>query len=515
MKKDKQKQKNVEKNIKNKGFAWFLGCSALSVTLLFVCQFFWGNAITGNEKFFENTKINGIDVGNMTVAEAENVVLTKMLEDKKDIEIKLTYKDKDWVLNGNEFEVYNKIQPAISQMSKYGRDGNFIQKYQKSKEIKENGKDFQVSYSNILANLNEKIDEVIADVEQESKPASLIFQPNKEDVFDVCEGQNAVYVDRDKLLNEIDSKLLTSKQIEVEIPTIEIEEVVDIEAIKNSVGKRSEFSTSYEKSSSARKNNIKLALQAFNGLIVEPGQVVSFNETTGRRTENTGYKNAHIIVGGVYVDGVGGGVCQASTTLYNALLLADIDILTVNHHTLPASYVPLSFDAMVSGDYSDLVFQNNFDSPIYIKTSADDKNIKVEIYGQKIPDGEEIKTRSELVKILPHNGDKIVSDKKGDYASKVLYKGEYYRLKYPREGYESKAYVQYYKDGKLEREKEIRHDFYLAQDGVVIEGVEDTVEGMSIPASDVKIISPQKVSAENEERVRQKLTKYSPSEYNP
>lgn len=519
VKKQSKNQKNniekQEKKKKGKGILWFLGVSAMSVTLLLCCQFFFENTITGKEKFYENTKINGIDVSGMSIAEAENVVLTDMLNSKKEIEIELVAKDKSWILNGNDFEVSNKIQPVIAQVSKYGKDGNFFQNLSKAKKIKEEGKDFQVSYTNVLANMNEKIDEIINEVEQEAKSASLVFQPNENEVFKVDEGQNAILVNRDLLYQEIDNALKVNKKVKIEIPIIEIENQIDIESLKNSVVKRSEFSTSYVKSSASRKNNIRRALESFNGMIVEPGETVSFNETTGPRTEEAGYNNAHIIVGGVYVDGVGGGVCQASTTLYNALLLADIDVLSVNHHSLPASYVPLSFDAMVSGSYSDLVFQNNTDNPIYIKTYADESDIKVEIYGQKFDDGVTIKRRAELVKVLPHNGDKVVADNKGEYANKILYKGEYLRIKYPREGYESKGYLQYYKDGQLVEEKEIRHDFYQAQDGVVMEGVEDPVYGMTIPASEVKIIKPQKISKESEESVRNKLAKTNPSEYNP
>jgi len=126
-----------------------------------------------------------------------------------------------------------------------------------------------------------------------------------------------------------------------------------------------------------------------------------------------------------------------------------------------------------------------------------------------------VSTRAELVKVLPHNGDKIVADVKGEYDNKILYKGEYHRVKYPKEGYESKGYVQYFKDGKLIEEKEVRHDFYQPQDGVVMEGVEEPADGMIIPASDVKIIKPQKVSNKSEEAIRKKLEKNNPIEYNP
>lgn len=514
--KNTKKQQNANKKVKKqKGILWFLGVSAFSVALLLCCQFFFENIVSADAKFYENTSINGIDVSGMSVAEAENVVLTDMLNSRKDIEIELVSNDKTWTISGKEFEVSNKIRPTMEKLVKYGKDGNFFQNKMKERQIKKEGKNFEISYTNVLADVNEKIDEIISEVEREAEQASLVFEPNSDEVFAVNAGRSMILVKRDELYREIDNSLKNSKKAKIEIPIVEIQQEIDLDALKNSVVKRSEFSTNYKKSSASRKNNVKRAIESFNGMIVQPDQVVSFNETTGARTEQNGYKNAHIIVGGVYVDGVGGGVCQASTTLYNALLLADVEVLSVNHHSLPASYVPLSLDAMVSGSYSDLVFKNTLNNPIYIKTSADDENIKVEIYGARFDDGITVKTRAELVKILPHNGDKIVADNKGEYSNKILYKGEYLRLKYPREGYESKAYLQYYKDGELLEEKEIRHDFYQPQDGIVMEGIETPAEGMTIPANDVKIVSPQKVTKSSEEAVRAKLEKTNPSNLNP
>ena len=86
----------------------------------------------------------------------------------------------------------------------------------------------------------------------------------------------------------------------------------------------------------------------------------------------------------------------------------------------------------------------------------------------------------------------------------VLYKGEYFRLKYPQEGYESKGYIEYYKNGEKISEKEIRHDKYLPQNGIIVEGTYNLEEGMTLPENSVKYISPQKVSKENEKNARAK-----------
>ena len=143
------------------------------------------------------------------------------------------------------------------------------------------------------------------------------------------------------------------------IPYDEIKPSGTIEDLKQKTILRSKFSTNYSKSTENRKSNVRTALGAFNGQIIMPEQEVSFNEITGARTKENGYKPANIILNGVYVQGSGGGVCQASTTLYNALLLSNIEILEVSKHSLPASYVPLALDAMVSEGISDLKFKNN------------------------------------------------------------------------------------------------------------------------------------------------------------
>ena len=134
------------------------------------------------------------------------------------------------------------------------------------------------------------------------------------------------------------------------------------------------------------------------------------------------------------------------------------------------------------------------DTPIFIKAYTTSNDAIVEIYGQPFENGISIKTKSQLVKILPHGGDDIISDKTGEYEDKVLYKGEYYRLKYPLEGYESKGYVQYFKDDQLIEEKEVRHDKYMPQNGIIVEGNYALEEGMNLPNNSVRYIPPQKVT---------------------
>ncbi|MBR1984094.1 MAG: VanW family protein [Clostridia bacterium] len=145
---------------------------------------------------------------------------------------------------------------------------------------------------------------------------------------------------------------------------------------------RASFYTSYPASTEERKNNIKVASKSLDNVFVDSNSEFSFNDTVGPRTVNRGYKTAKIIFGGQFVDGVGGGVCQVSTTLYNAVLLAGLLISEYHPHSLAVSYVAPSFDAMVNSGSADLKFINNTHNPIIIKSHADDASIKIEIYGE-------------------------------------------------------------------------------------------------------------------------------------
>jgi len=148
---------------------------------------------------------------------------------------------------------------------------------------------------------------------------------------------------------------------------------------------RTRFSTGYANSNECRKHNIALALSKINGTRLESGEEFSFNKVVGARSEKNGFKMAKIIMDGAYVDGVGGGVCQASSTLYNAALLADMHVTKVRNHSLLSSYVKPSFDAMVNSASSDLRFVNTGSAPVFIRAYGDGQKAVVEFYGEKLP----------------------------------------------------------------------------------------------------------------------------------
>lgn len=224
----------------------------------------------------------------------------------------------------------------------------------------------------------------------------------------------------------------------------------------------SSFSTDFSSSSAGRKNNIILAASRINGCKVGAGQVFSFNDTTGARTKENGYDSSPTIENGVYTIGIGGGVCQVSTTLYNAVILAGLKILSVAPHSLCVGYVAPSMDAMVS-QATDFRFFNDTPYDITIKSITKGDRLTFSIYGFKmITDGEEIKFTSRVIERLPATYKEVV-DEDG-----VLLTEESKILKRAKDGIVSECYKETYYRGKLMSSVRIRRDSYLPQEGVIL-----------------------------------------------
>lgn len=233
-----------------------------------------------------------------------------------------------------------------------------------------------------------------------------------------------------------------------------------------SIVKRSTFYTSYPSSTEERKSNIALACKTLNNTLVDVNGEFSFNKTVGARTEKNGYKTSKIIVGGEFVDGVGGGVCQVSTTLYNAVLLAGLKITECHPHSLPVSYVAPSFDAMVNSGSADLRFINDTHNPIIIKAFADGSVLRIEIWGE--PLRVKYSRQSVVTGEIPIPPEQEVLDEKGEYPN--LYQGEKLVVKHGRAGLTSEGFIIETKNGKVVSVKKIRTDKYGAQRGLIVIG---------------------------------------------
>lgn len=243
------------------------------------------------------------------------------------------------------------------------------------------------------------------------------------------------------------------------IYTTEVLPNVYLNDIKDKFENCGAFKTSFQSSIDSRKNNIRLASSAINGKLIKSGETFSFNQTTGIRDSKKGYQSAKIIIGGKYVDGFGGGVCQVSTTLYNAALLSGLEIVEVHNHSLPTSYVEPGFDAMVNMGSSDLKIKNTTSNDYIITASTENDICKIVIYGIK-PDFK-IKRRFEKYNIVQAQDEQISVE------SSEQTGGEPQRISWPVDGYNAKAFLDYYDGNVLVKTEQIRDCKYNPKNGVV------------------------------------------------
>jgi vancomycin resistance protein YoaR len=211
------------------------------------------------------------------------------------------------------------------------------------------------------------------------------------------------------------------------------------------------FTTYFNAEDRGRSENISIAAGLIDNITVQAYGEFSFNQTVGRRTENAGFKQAKIIVGGEYVLGVGGGVCQVSTTLYNAVLLSGLTIMEFHPHSLRVSYVEPSRDAMVSTS-SDLKFFNPFPQAVKIKTKLFSGGLKISVYGKK--DGYRYELISKTLEQIPPPPPLIKESEKDEI------------LRAPKNGVKSEAYLEKYQGEQLLSRIRLRTDEYKPTQGI-------------------------------------------------
>ncbi|MGN0819575.1 MAG: VanW family protein [Christensenellaceae bacterium] len=268
-------------------------------------------------------------------------------------------------------------------------------------------------------------------------------------------------VNADKLAEDIKSALSVGGGV-VCCQYFSVEPKICKDDLNWSITKRARFSTKHSYNSS-RDHNIALASGAINGYRLKKGETFSFNGVVGERTKEKGYRESKIILNGNFTEGVGGGVCQVSTTLYNTALLSGLEIVECHRHTLKVNYVEPSFDAMVSGSRCDLKFKNTTGNDVFIISDDIDGVLSFEIYGEKQM-SRFFRESSVIEEYLPETK-LIKTDKMKSGETNVVSKS--------KKGCHSKGYLSEYSGGSLISKRLIREDKYMKVDEVIEVGCGD------------------------------------------
>ena len=357
-------------------------------------------AFSVSNVYLQGVTVDGVDLGGMTREEASALFKGRQAKQSEEFALVIQYGDKKWRMTSNEIPLVFDAEAVLDRAFVPGHSGSLSERLEAIESAGNGAYAYETSYHHDLTQLSSLIDVIGESVDREPVNATLDAFDMETRTFTYKEGVPGIRVDREKLKSDALRALESGTSDTVMTVTTEsAEPELHARDLEGHFGLISTFTTETTRDRD-RNTNISLSAEAINGQVVQPGETLSFNNCTGRRTEDKGYREAHAIVGGVLVDDTGGGVCQTSSTLFNAVVRADLEIVKRYAHSWPSIYVNRGEDATVNWPNRDFVFRNTTAYPIFIRAWYEKYQITVEVYGL-IPDRfARIDLESETIKTI-------------------------------------------------------------------------------------------------------------------
>lgn len=415
-----------------------------------------------NTKIISNISIEGIEVGGLTKKEAEQKILEKI---EKNVEQNIIVKTNDfeYQFQLSQIEAKYDTNKAIEDAYSIGRDGNIFKNNLEifKRKIKNKNIEVGIDYNqelldNIINEIAVKIpgavekpsyciedkkltitkgkagntinkekfkEEVIKrlELEKQNEPIELEIinvEPEAIDIDKIYsevhkEAKNAYYTkDPFQVYPHVDGVDFDLEAAREMLKEDKEEYVIDLrittpKITTNKIGSEafpdllSTFSTKYDASNTPRTTNLKLAMNKLNGVVVSPGETFSYNKTLGKRTAEAGYREAGGFAGGRVVQTLAGGICQISSTLYDAVVYANLEIVERHNHMFLAGYVGAGKDATVVYGAYDFKFKNTRKYPIMLKTSIGSGVARIDVFGIKEDVEYEVEISSKILSYTP------------------------------------------------------------------------------------------------------------------
>ena len=345
----------------------------------------------------ENIFISGQNVSGMTADEA-NQVVADYLSRYGDVEFTLQAGEKSVTADGEDIGLTAKNADVVTRALNYGKEGNLVSRYKANKDMENGGKkDFAISLTADINTAKTYLDENSDELNIKAVNNGLKRENGS---FTYVEGSSGVTVLTDQSAVLIADYI--SAQWSGENATIDlITEVTEPKGTREELAQVQDvlgsFETDFSSSSSARKKNVRTGAEKLNGIVLYPGDTLSVYEAVSPFDAENGYALAPSYENGTTVDSYGGGICQVSTTLYNAVMRAELEIVTRSAHSMIVTYVEPSMDAAIAGTFKDLQFKNNQETPIYIEGYTNGGTLGFRIYGKETrPDNRKVTFESEV-----------------------------------------------------------------------------------------------------------------------
>lgn len=477
-----------------------------------------------NENMVSGISIAGIDISGLTKEEAK-AKLETIYNEKKQKEISVKYQEYETTLNPTLLEVNYNIDKAVEEAYSIGRKENiFLSNYdilfaliakkninvemtlneevtkQTINDINVNlpGAVIESNYAieddeliitkgksgiaietdKLLEQIKERLNEISSNEDYieipviNKEPAEINIDKIHEEVYK--EAKDAYYtkepftvypevegvdfdVEEAKILLAEDKEEYVIK-LTITKPKVTIDQIGS-EAFPNQLAT---FTTRFDESDVNRTTNLRIACQKINGTVLLAGETFSYNKTLGPRTAAAGYKNGKIYSGGEVVDGIGGGICQISSTLYNAVLMANLEIVERKNHQFVTSYVGAGRDATVVYGAIDFKFKNTRQYPVRIVASAVNGIATVSIYGIKEENEYTFKFNTQTVSTIPYTTKYEEDSSLSAGTEKVKQKGA--------NGIITQTYITKMLNGKVISTELLSRDTYSAMARIIIKG---------------------------------------------
>ncbi|MBP3929569.1 MAG: VanW family protein [Peptostreptococcaceae bacterium] len=378
-----------EKNKINKNILKYLGIISIIFIISYVGIRSFNNNYIYNEQISENIYIEGINVSGMTMDEAKKNIDNKYIYKP----LKIKYEDKVFTINSSDIDFKYNTDEVVKEAYNYNKTNSYFENIKRFIELKKgNSKQFNILALYNENKLNNFVESISKEINRDVVNAKLYISDSG--AMSKKYSQVGKEVDTSKTIDLIKQALDKKDFTEVNLVVKEIQPTTSTEMINKVNSVLATHTTNYKTSSEGRAYNIVKASNSTSDILLMPGEEFSYNSLTGTRSKANGYKEAPVIVNGKLEDGIGGGVCQVSTTIYNAALYSGLDITQVKNHSLPSKYADMGKDATVVNGYIDLKFKNPYDYPIYIKNTIHNGNITSTIYGSSL-NKNNIKIRTE------------------------------------------------------------------------------------------------------------------------
>lgn len=289
------------------------------------------------------------------------------------------------------------------------------------------------------------------------KNANLSLSNERVEITDERAGYR---LDFDKTLEQV-RLALSGGKLQVQAASQLLEPDVKAADLSTIDALLAEYATIFDENDSNRCHNIALASAAINGSLINPGETFSLNQRLGPRVAEKGYLMAPVFIQSQLALDYGGGICQVASTLYNAALLADLDIVERYAHPFPVNYVSPGRDATIAGDYLDLKFLNNTGAPIYISSVIKEGTLIISIFGAKVTEQREVRITTDKTVIQP----KVVQKQDPN-----LQEGETKVLEPGQPGYTVKVYREIAVGGEIKTRTLISDDYFAPSDTIILVG---------------------------------------------